>query len=496
VIGSNQIDYNGPSQSIFNGILLEGSADNIIPIFTGAESTDDDSSYQDLSATGSGNQLLIQSKLINAINATQFNLDNFSLAGEGRTDIGELGRFTVRSLDGVAFNTTITHTGSPTLFDRSSVFVNNTAVSSGTVSASDSQNYASRMLVSFQNFPEIFDNPRAIDPSQSLSVIDVNSADGQEITGIIPFFGESTSQDSRKQDIVICFKENSIYAVNVSTRVITKIDSRGVGCNAPNSIAAVPNGIIFAARSGIYRLNRSFDVIWVGRNLDRVWQENTNLAQLALATGHVYPQEKQYRLSVPVGTDARATETYVYDYGDESQGNVGGWTVFNNIPSTGWASDGVESYFASTKGRMYTIRNTATDADYRDDDAAVIFEGLYRGMDFGAPGRRKIVRAVISHFRVLKTDSNTVLEIGVDLTDEFTSTSSFTLQDSVEDGLSTLISSKVKSIRQNLPSQKGIYFQVKYTNGAIDTPLSMAGITFMVAGLDYRGITQAGSTNG
>jgi len=111
------------------------------------------------------------------------------------------------------------------------------------------------MLVSFQNFGEIFDRPRAIIPADSLSVVDVNSADGQEITGVIPFFGESTSQDSRKQDIVICFKENSIYAVNVTTRTITKIDSRGVGCNAPNSIAAVPNGIIFAARSGIYRIN-------------------------------------------------------------------------------------------------------------------------------------------------------------------------------------------------------------------------------------------------
>jgi len=100
----------------------------------------------------------------------------------------------------------------------------------------------------------------------------------------------------------------------------------------------------------------------------------------------------------------------------------------------------------------------------------------------------------LSHFRVLKTDSNTILEMGVDLTDEFVSTTRFTLQDSVEDGLSTIISSKVKTIRQNIPLQKGIYFQVKYTNGAIDTPLSLAGLTFIVAGLDHTGIIQASQT--
>ena len=374
------------------------------------------------------------------------------------------------------------------------MFVNNQQVSSGVDIAAKETSYASRMLVSFQNFPELFDRPRAIIPEDSLSVIDVNSADGQEITGIIPFFGESTSQDSRKQDVVICFKENSIYAVNVSTRQITKIDSRGVGCNAPRSITAVPNGIIFASQSGVYRLNRSFDVIWVGRYLDRVWKENTNLDALELAAGHVYPTDQQYRLSVPVGTDVQATEVYTYEYGDEQAGKTGGWSQFTNIPATGWASDGVESYFGSTKGRMYIIRNTGTDSDYRDDEGAVEWQCLYRGMDFGAPGRRKIVRNIVSHFRVLKTDSNTLMEVGVDLTDEFTPTTSFTLQDSIEDGLSTIISSKVKSIRQNIGNQKGTYFQVQYSNSQIDTPVELCGITFFVAGLDVRGITQASET--
>jgi hypothetical protein len=482
---ADTIAYTGPTIAPTNTYVISGTA-TTIPVLADTEVNDDDSGYQDGS-----NQLLIQSKLINAINATQIDLDEFSLAGEGRTDITELGRFSIKALDNTAFNLTVT---SVNLFSVSTIFINNVAATSGTAIDSVAQNYNSRMLVSFQNFPEIFDRPRAIIPTESRSVIDVNSADGQEITGIIPFFGESTSQDSRKQDIVICFKENSIYAVNVSTRSITKIDSRGVGCNAPSSIAAVPNGIIFASRSGVYRINRAFDVIWVGRYLDRKWQENTNLDQLSIATGHVYPQEKQYRLSVPVSTGTRNTEVYVYEYGDEAQGRTGGWSVFDNIPSTGWASDGLESYFGSSTGRVYTIRNTRTDSDFRDDDAAITWTVLYRGLDFGAPGKRKFVRAIISHFRVLKTDTSTTMEVGIDLTDEFKATSAFTLQDSVDDGLSTMIGSKVKAVRQNIPSQKGIYFQVKYVNNTIDTPVALSGITFHVAGLDHRGIEQATET--
>jgi hypothetical protein len=478
-------DYSGGAYSLSPDVFIVEGDENTIPIYSGAEFSDDDSAYQ-----SGDNQLMIPAKLVNAINATQFHLNNFSLSGEGKTDSAQLGRFSIRSLDNSAFNMSITGTD---LFNKASVFVNNNPVSSGETVQSVETKYASRMLVSFPNFAEISDRPRAIIPEDSLSVIDVNSADGQEITGIIPFFGESTSQDSRKQDIVICFKENSIYAVNVTTRIITKIDSRGIGCNAPNSIAAVPNGIIFVSRSGVYRLNRSFDVIWVGRYLDRVWQ-NTNLNKLDLVTGHVYPQEKQYRLSVPVNSDEQAADVYVYEYGDEAAGQIGAWTTFTNIPSTGWASDGINSFFGSWTGKVFTIRNTGTDSDYRDDNEPVVFEGIYRGLDFGSPGRRKLVRAVISHFRVLKTDSNTKLEVGVDLTDEFRSTEAFTLQDRVEDGLSTIIGSKVKSVRQNFPVQKGVYFQVKYSNGAIDTPVALAGITFRVMGLDYTGITSAADT--
>lgn len=479
--GTDTIPYNGPTTALTNVSIIEGTGTVTVPIFSGTEYTDDEAAYQ----SGS-NQLLITSKLVNAINAVQYQIPSLRCIAEGRADSSELGVFRIKALDNdSSLGLNIIHpAASPSIFDVTSIFINNSLYSSGTTSSAQTR-YASRMLVSFPNFPEMFDKPTAIIPEDSQSIIDVNSADGQEITGIIPFFGDSTSQDSQKQDIVICFKENSIYAINISTRQITKIDSRGIGCNAPSSIAAVPNGIIFAAKSGIYRLNRSFQVIWIGRYLDRLWNENTNLDQLALATGHVYPQEKQYRLSVPVGSDEQATEVYVYGYGEEQSGQVGAWYRFNNIPATGWASDGSESYFGATTGRMYTIRNTGTDSDYRDDASTISWECTYRGMDFGAAGIRKLLRAIISHFRGLKTGTNINMEVAVDMKSSFVSTTSASLTSAADNG------SKVNTIRHNIPTQKGVYFQVKFTNSDTDTPIALCGITFVVAGLDYKGIKSA-----
>lgn len=476
--------------------VIVGSSANTVPI---ADREDD---YNSANAGWRGSSPRLQFlKLARAINSTAGQLDgpNWLRAEGGLFEQSESGRVSVRSLSS-DFVLNIDNTFA---VEESFLLINGTQYSlednapleEPAVSvSSQATKYPSRMLVSFANFPEIFDRPRAEVETDSLSVIDVNSSDGQEITGIIPFFGESTSQDSQKQDIVICFKENSIYAVNIRSRQITKIDSRSLGCDAPYSIAAVPNGIIFANRSGVYRLNRGFDVIWVGNKLDREWDERVNFDQIRLATGHVYAEKQQYRLSVPVESNDRATEVYVYNYGDERSGQIGAWSTFNNIPSTGWASDGTDSFFGSSEGRVFVIRDTGTDADYRDDDQPVSWSGTYRATDFDAPGKRKILRAVISQFRVLKQDAGTTLEVAVDMTSDFVPTTAFTLAQPADDNLSSVTSQKVKTIRQNVGNQKGVYYQLRYSNATIDTPLELSGISYKVAGLKYTGITQAAET--
>lgn len=345
--------------------------------------------------------------------------------------------------------------------------------------------YNSRILVSYQNFPEIFDAPRAVRDSDS--AIDINAADGQELTGLIPFFGESTSQGSQMEDIVIAFKTNSIYAVNVRTKEVSKIDSRGLGCTAPYSIAQVPNGIIFANESGIYRLNRAFEVIYVGRLMERKWRDGVNLSNLGLMQGHSYAFGQQYKLSVPVASGTTNSEVYVYNYSKEVQGHVGPWTRYDNHPATGWVNLRSDSYFSATSGRVFSIRRAGNLTDFRDDDQAISFELTTRAFDFGTSSRRKIFRDVITHFRAVQDTDNNQLLAALDLSSSFETTTGFEVDSSAGQ-------SKIVSIRHNLPKQRGIYLQLKYVNAGKDEDLDLSGISFTVAGLTEKGITEAAET--
>src|SRR5690606_26015876 len=67
------------------------------------------------------------------------------------------------------------------------VYVNNSLVSSGEQVSARTKLMPSRVLSSYENYPELFDAPIVSDPSiSSDSATDVNESDGQEVTGLIP----------------------------------------------------------------------------------------------------------------------------------------------------------------------------------------------------------------------------------------------------------------------------------------------------------------------
>lgn len=87
--------------------------------------------------------------------------------------------------------------------------------------------------------------------------IDISKNDGQKGTGLIPF-----------KNVLLCFKENSIYQFQFDTSglpSITQVTS-AVGCVAPKSLVAVENDIFFyAGERGIYSIGNqegyAFDVL-------------------------------------------------------------------------------------------------------------------------------------------------------------------------------------------------------------------------------------------
>lgn len=376
----------------------------------------------------------------------------------------------------------------PAAVTNATWFVNDISRTAADEVSAASQLFPSRVLISYKNFPETFDNPAGL-AIESDSAVDVNAADGQDITGIIPFFGSSTFGSGQVEESLVVFKTNSIYLLDVRTREVQKIQSRGLGCTAPYSIASTRDGIMFANNSGIYRLNRNQSITYVGKNMEKLYQDDVNRDQLSVMTGHHYAVGRQYKLSLPVGASQTTNnQVYVYDHQREGQQQeLGAWTRFTNHPVTGWANQGNDAFFGTTDGQVMSIRRVGDETDYRDDASAISMIAILRAEDFGVPGSRKIVGSITSHFQLRRSSmTGTELSISADLDGSFSSAGTFTLTKD-----STI---KVGNALSSLPRRRLSYLQMKYTNSTKDEDVVLAGIDFNVALLSEKGVPDRAST--
>jgi outer membrane lipoprotein SlyB len=353
--------------------------------------------------------------------------------------------------------------------------------------------YPSRLIASCANYPEIFDSPTEANDSLSPSAIDVNPSDGQQITGVIPFFGDSAFGGSQKASILVVFKDNSIYLVDLAAKAaglpcIQKIDSQGLGCTAPYSIAPTAEGIMFANQSGLYRLDSSLKVKYIGQKLQRYWRETVDRDQLSLAQGHYYANGNQYKLSLPVSGDEACSEVAVYDTTRESRPDgfaFGSWTLYDAHPATGWANLGNDAFFSSTGGRVFSVRRTGDNTDYRDDGSAISMDAMLRALDFGDDSLRKLVSHATLMFRVRGDTSGTTVSAARDLSEDFQELDDFEIQDagSSSDGLGSSARTKVQKVTFSLYQRRLNHLQLRIQNNTIDEPVEISAVSFRVAGL-------------
>lgn len=378
----------------------------------------------------------------------------------------------------------------PAAITGASYFVGGLSQSAAAEVSATTRLFTSRVIMSYPNFPEIFDNPFG-DQINSDSVVDVNSADGQDITGIIPFFGDAVFGGGQVEDIMVVFKTNSIYLLNLSTRALSKIQSRGLGCTAPYSIASTRDGIMFANNSGIYRLNRDQSISYVGKNIERLYRDEMNRTDISKLTGHHYGIAGQYKLSVPVGSGQTTNNrVFVYDHQRElGHDSFGSWTQFTNHNATGWANLENDAFFSTTDGQVFKIRRAGDSTDFRDDASAVDTMIItMRAEDFENAGARKVLNSIISHFHVKNSSMlGTEMSISNDLDGDFSSAGTFTFTKAGND--------KVKTARSSLPSRKMVYIQLKYTNSTKDEDVILTGIDYRVALLTDKGVSDRISTS-
>jgi hypothetical protein len=401
----------------------------------------------------------------------------------------------------VAIPEVILHSSFPTA--DTEIFINNLRREASEQVAASERIFPSRVVLSYANYPEIFDKPNAAFAGSGVSAVDINSADGQEITGMLPFFGDATTSDSQKESVVIVFKTNSVYLLNSQTQQVTKLETRGLGCTAPGSIAVARDGVIFANNSGVYRIDRQFQMRYVGRFMERNWLNRVNKDQLAVAQATHYAPGHQYKISVPIGEDSANSEVYVYNHSSETEaelaggasGRMGSWSRYDSHNATGWANLSTNAYWASTCGRVFALRNTGERTDYRDDNQPINAEITYRAMDFGNAGIRKAVANVISYYRSASPADGTKLLFAENLGESFLSTQDFLINRNITpDNLSDQGNTKVQTIRHSFSSRKMTHMQLKWTNANIDEPLELPGFAVKVAALTRKGIQEAADT--
>lgn len=461
---------------------VKGSAQAYIPVYLGT-----DGNYAQVGAN-TLNELTAVQRLANCINATMRATD-VTLAGQedfkpwiaaaaGYTQ--GPGRIMLRQdyISDTTFSLQLT-----AAITGASWYVDGTKRAATTEALASTPIYPSRAIVSYENYPEIFDSPdSAVHPITS--VIDVNAADGEELTGGLPFFGSSAFSASQQEQMLIIFKQNSIHAVNLSTGAVSKLRSRGLGCTAPFSIATTRDGIMFANASGVYKLDNNLNVVYTGLYITRIYQDEVNSDALSVATATHYAVDSSYKLSVPMNGSTLNNNVLVYNHQQEDEYGMGAWTEYTNHQASGWANQGRDSFFGTTTGSVFKVRNTDTASDFRDDGEAVAeMTIILRAEDFGNAGIRKSIPYVTTHFDMRYTSSiDTDVTVAYDLQTSFEAAGTL-------DFVKTA-NTKIKFARASLPRRKSNYLQVKYTNSTKDEAVILAGVDYTVAGLSYLGTTE------
>lgn len=468
---SGSIRVEGDGTTLVNAVYIVDK----IPVYLGVDGNINQRNFYKLPVES---QLSTKISLaINAVMATVSSEDAWLLSQGGQSY--PLGAFRLQQVANPDGKISIMPTFTSDDFE---VFINNLKVVSGEMSGTEIRRFPSRLAVSYRNFPEIFNDcyPQA---DTSSSIIDVNPADGQEITAAMPFFGTSAFGSAQLSQSLVVFKTNSIYLVDIASNSVQKLQTQGQGCTAPKSVATTKNGIFFANESGIYRLGSDMRITWIGRALDGVWRNEIEKSDMSQLAGHNYAQERRYKLSYPVKGEADNSKVAVYSSDREEIGQLGSWTLYDNHPALGWCNQTSDSFFSSTVGKVYKVRNLGQSSDYRDDDQGIPVSFVYGATNFEMPDERKTVDSVTIQFQ---NEYGKISDVQV-LTEQslsgiFNDSGTVTIPEGDTDA----------TVRFSLPVRKGTHVRTKIEKaGVVDEKVQVSSITYGVKTNGSDGVPQA-----
>lgn len=207
------------------------------------------------------------------------------------------------------------------------------------------------------------------------NVIDIRKNDGDRITGLAVF-----------QDVLIVFKERSIYQVTFDTSgnpTVTPI-TYATGCVSHKSIVNVENDVYFMSREGMRVLGNEpqfFTAIRTQVLSIRVQPIIDSVAKEYYSRSNGIYFDNKYILAHPTGTTSSITRCLVYDRRFQAY-TV--WGQFNAQDMIRFIdSDNAEAlYFLDDGGTQVYMRQAGT---YADDGAAIEAYVISKAQDLGNP---------------------------------------------------------------------------------------------------------------
>lgn len=365
--------------------------------------------------------------------------------------------------------------------DVFNVFGNGNLLETDQQLSSFSRSFPSRVLISEENFPETFINPDVDFDVNSRGVIDVNPSDGQIITGITTFFGDSTTSASIRQGTLVVFKENSIYTVDVTSGIVQKLETEGKGCTVPGSIVSTKGGIMFANISGIYLLSPNFQISYVGRRYERKWRDIAT-SEYADAAGTFRNFDNKWMLTM-------GDETIVYDNTRLYESGMGSFSTYSDYDAVAYTNIGDLHCYSSRQGSAIVLRNNGDVKDYLHEGNSIVSTLTWRPVHFGDSGIRKVLNEILTHYRILHDESSVEVYTQANLDGSFERCDDTTLTQN----LAGTAQRSLMTISTSPATPRGIFFTVRWISRD-NYPIEITGIGWKVAGLTSKTTTQAAET--
>lgn len=365
--------------------------------------------------------------------------------------------------------------------------------------------FPSRVVRSYPNYPEIFDSPLSDSASPGSSVIDVNPDDGQQIQAIIPFYADSYTRASQQEARLVVLKERAVYMANTETGEVQQIHSMGHGAEFPRSACSTRAGILFADRTGVYKINAQSEWEYTGQSLGRTWTEglNTRGVQVDVPVAIHNERDRRAVLALPDSESGTCTRLVQYDYTRESApapgagAEQGAWSVHDDYAVTAFAVHGGVTHHGDVTGLVYQQRIQGDTSDFRDDDRGYTSLVQLRPMDFGQPGSRKRVTGVTIQFRLDQPLEVSSLTVAAAIEGRL----EYLPLDSVKieyvpptTGISDVQPTRIQSVTFDLPQSKAEYFQLQIEMSRMGEALEITQVAYHVEMLSENGVQQAADT--